>query len=40
MIAFLGRASPGIASLLMAGLAVVGATVLVTMNGMRMLRAR
>jgi Cd2+/Zn2+-exporting ATPase len=40
MSAFLGLAIPGIATLWMAVLADVGATVLVTMNGMRMLRAR
>jgi Cd2+/Zn2+-exporting ATPase len=39
-LAFLGLAIPGIATLWMAVLADVGATVLVTMNGMRMLRAR
>jgi len=38
--AFLALAIPGLATLWMAVLADVGATVLVTMNGMRMLRAR
>lgn len=39
-LAFLALAIPGLATLWMAVLADVGATVLVTMNGMRMLRAR
>jgi Cd2+/Zn2+-exporting ATPase len=39
-LAFLALAIPGFATLWMAVLADVGATVLVTMNGMRMLRAR
>ncbi|HSG63388.1 MAG TPA: cation-translocating P-type ATPase, partial [Gammaproteobacteria bacterium] len=39
-LAFLGLAIPGFATLWMAVLADVGATVLVTLNGMRMLRAR
>jgi len=38
-IAFLALAVPGLATLWMAVLADVGATVLVTLNGMRMLRA-
>jgi Cd2+/Zn2+-exporting ATPase len=37
---FLALAIPGLASLWMAVLADVGATVLVTLNGMRLLRAR
>lgn len=39
-LAFLALAVPGIATLWMAVVADVGATVLVTLNGMRMLRAR
>jgi Cd2+/Zn2+-exporting ATPase len=39
-VAFLGLAIPGIATLWMAVLADVGATLLVTMNGMRMLREK
>jgi len=39
-LAFLALAIPGLATLWMAVLADVGATVLVTLNGMRMLRAR
>jgi Cd2+/Zn2+-exporting ATPase len=39
-LAFLGLAIPGLATLWLAVLADVGTTVLVTLNGMRMLRAR
>ena len=39
-LAFLGLAIPGIATLWMAVLADVGATLLVTLNGMRLLREK